>query len=98
MQPPTLWTTPRQSIFLSGGVVRLKCPRLVFALLLAGSAVAAPRAQDLSALPMFRASVEMVSMAAVVRNGKGRVVSSLSRDDFEVLDAGTRRPIVDLRT
>ena len=78
--------------------MRLKCPQSVFALLLAGSAIAAPRAQDLSAPPMFRASVEMVSMAAVVRNGKGHVVSSLSREDFEVLDAGSRRPIVDLRT
>jgi Ca-activated chloride channel family protein len=47
--------------------------------------------------PLFRASVEMVSMAAVVRNRKGRVVRSLSREDFEVLDAGTPTKIVDVR-
>ena len=35
-------------------------------------------------------------MAAVVRDKRGRVVPSLSRDDFEVLDAGRRRSILDL--
>jgi Ca-activated chloride channel family protein len=54
----------------------------------------APAAQE---RPVFRASVEMVSMAAVVRDGRGRVVPSLAREDFVVLDSGTRRAIVDLR-
>jgi Ca-activated chloride channel homolog len=47
--------------------------------------------------PVFRASVEMVSMAAVVRNRRGRVVRSLSREDFEVLDAGLPTRLVDVR-
>ena len=47
--------------------------------------------------PVFRTSVEMVSMAAVVRNRQGRVVRSLSREDFEVLDAGTPTRLVDVR-
>jgi VWFA-related protein len=32
-----------------------------------------------------------------VRNKRGRPVASLGRDDFEVIDAGRPRPIVDLR-
>jgi Ca-activated chloride channel family protein len=47
---------------------------------------------------VFRSSVDLVSMAAVVRDGRGRIVSTLSRDDFEVLDSGKKRPILDLRT
>jgi Ca-activated chloride channel family protein len=55
-------------------------------------------AQQALEQPVFRAGVEMVSMAAVVRDKRGRVVPSLSREDFEVLDAGRRRLIVDLRS
>jgi VWFA-related protein len=58
----------------------------------------APAAQGPADRPLFRSAVEMVSMAAVVRDRRGRVVPSLSRDDFEVLDAGRRRAIVDLRS
>ena len=46
----------------------------------------------------FKSSVDMVSMAAIVRDGKGKIVSSLRREDFEVFDAGKNRPIIDLRT
>lgn len=58
----------------------------------------APSAQERPDGPIFRSSVEMVSMAAVVRDKRGRVVPSLSREDFEVLDAGRQRSIVDLRS
>ncbi len=58
----------------------------------------APSAQELPQQPLFRSAVEVVSMAAVVRDKRGRVVPSLSREDFEVLDAGRRRSIVDLRS
>ena len=54
--------------------------------------------RERSERPIFRSAVEMVSMAAVVRDKQGRVVPSLSREDFEVLDAGLRRSIVDLRS
>ena len=47
--------------------------------------------------PVFRSSVEMVSMAAVVRTRQGRIVRSLSREDFEVLDAGMPTRLVDVR-
>ena len=47
---------------------------------------------------VFRSSVDLVSMAAVVRDKKGKIVPSLRREDFEVFDAGKTRPILDLRT
>lgn len=46
----------------------------------------------------FRSSVNLVSMAAIVRDGRGRVVPALTREDFEVTDNGQRRPILDLRS
>jgi Ca-activated chloride channel family protein len=52
--------------------------------------------QDVSA-GVFRASVDYVSITAVVRDHRGRPVSSLSRDDFQVLDDGQPRQILDLR-
>jgi Ca-activated chloride channel family protein len=63
------------------------------------AAVAQPANDQLTPLdqPLFRSSVEMVSMAAVVRNRDGRVVRSLSREDFEVLDAGRPTRLVDVR-
>ncbi len=57
-----------------------------------------PSAQESSEVPVFRSSVDLVSMAAVVRDSRGRVVSTLLREDFEVLDDGLRRPILDLRS
>jgi len=45
--------------------------------------------------PVFRSSVDLVSVSAVVRDQKGRLVKDLRRDDFEVFDDGVRRPIVD---
>jgi Ca-activated chloride channel family protein len=39
--------------------------------------------------------VDLVSVAAVVRDRRGGVVRNLSREDFEVFDNGVRRPIVE---
>jgi VWFA-related protein len=44
--------------------------------------------------PTFRSSVDLVSVAAVVRDKKGRFVSDLSREDFIVVEAGEQRRIV----
>lgn len=46
---------------------------------------------------MFRTGVEMVTLSAVVRDRKGRVVQDLSRGDFEVLDNGQPRRISEFR-
>jgi VWFA-related protein len=45
--------------------------------------------------PVFRSSVDLVSVAAVVRDKRGRIVRDLEREDFEVFDNGVRRPIVE---
>jgi len=46
---------------------------------------------------VFRSSVDLVSVTAVVRDRHGRVVKSLTRDDFEVLEGGQKVPILDLQ-
>jgi VWFA-related protein len=45
----------------------------------------------------FKSSIDMVRIAAVVRDGKGRFVQDLTARDFEVLDGGQTRPIADLQ-
>src|SRR3954447_25152730 len=45
----------------------------------------------------FKSSVDMVRIAAVVRDQKGRFVQDLTARDFEVLDGGSTRPISDLQ-
>src|SRR4051812_26396542 len=45
----------------------------------------------------FKSSIDMVRVAAVVRDGKGRFVQDLTARDFEVLDGGQARPITDLQ-
>jgi VWFA-related protein len=43
----------------------------------------------------FKAGVDVVRVAAVVRDHKGRFVRDLSARDFEIIDAGRVRPIAD---
>ena len=43
----------------------------------------------------FRAGVEVVTVNAAVRDGRGRVVRDLKKTDFEVIDAGIAREIRD---
>ena len=47
------------------------------------------------AQPPFRARVDLVSVTAVVRDRGGRPVRELQREDFQVLDDGEPRPIVE---
>ncbi len=53
-----------------------------------------PAAQE---RPTFRSSIDVVSVAAVVRDRKGRFVTGLSQKDFEVIEGGEPRRIVDFR-
>jgi Ca-activated chloride channel homolog len=46
---------------------------------------------------VFRGGIDLVRVAAVVRDRKGRFVQDLSARDFEVLDGGQARPIADFR-
>jgi Ca-activated chloride channel homolog len=45
--------------------------------------------------PTFRSGVEVVPITAVVRNARNAIVRDLTREDFEVLENGVPRPIVD---
>ena len=47
--------------------------------------------------PTFRSSVDLVQVRAVVRDRRGRFVSGLAKKDFEVIDGGHFRPLVDLQ-
>jgi len=48
-------------------------------------------------VPRFRSAVDVVSVAAVVRDRKGRFVKDLSKKDFEIVEGGLTRPILDFR-
>jgi Ca-activated chloride channel family protein len=48
-------------------------------------------------VPTFRSGVDMVTVAAVVRDAKGRMVASLKREHFQVIDRGEIRPIKEFR-
>lgn len=71
---------------------------IAFVLILATSWPPAPGAVQEPPQAIFRSAVNLVSMAAIVRDGRGRVVSQLTREDFEVTDNGRRRPVLNLRT
>jgi len=45
----------------------------------------------------FRSGVDMVTVSAVVRDRKGRIVKNLRRTDFELLDSGAPKAIRDFR-
>src|SRR3954469_7944430 len=63
-------------------------------LLLSGNAAAQGQTPPVAT---FKAAVDMVRIAAVVRDSKGRFVQDLTARDFEVLDGGQARPISDLQ-
>jgi VWFA-related protein len=60
-----------------------------------GAVLADPQQQ--AGPPIFRSRVDRVTVNAVVRDHKGRIVPNLTRQDFEVLDAGRPRAITDFR-
>jgi Ca-activated chloride channel family protein len=63
---------------------------------LAGQAQQPQQAQEPPAA-IFRSSVDLVRVTAVVRDHKGRFVQDLVARDFEVLDGGRSRPITEFR-
>ena len=82
---------------MTGGGMLTGIFSVALALTTANAEVSQQPAPGQAAPPRFRASVEMVSVAAVVRDRKGRFVTDLSKKDFEVVEAGQRRDIVDFR-
>jgi VWFA-related protein len=67
--------------------------RASVAALLMSIGVAAVRAQS-DQRPTFRSSLDLVSVAVVVRGPDGRLIKGLRASDFEVLDRGSSQPIV----
>src|SRR5512133_1788808 len=45
----------------------------------------------------FKSGIDLVTVSAVVRDKKGRVVKNLGRSDFELFDGGKQRPITEFR-
>lgn len=62
-----------------------------------GAAGQAPGAAGTD-VPTFRSGVDLVTVNAVVRDDRGRVVTDLKKSDFSVVDAGVWRPIKEFRT
>src|SRR6478735_8668056 len=54
--------------------------------------------QETQPVAAFKSSVDLVRVAAVVRDRKGRFVQDLKPRDFEVMDDGRNRAISDLQT
>jgi VWFA-related protein len=54
-------------------------------------------AQAQSKPPVFKAMTERVTVAATVRDQKGRPVTTLKAQDFQVFDAGQPRPILEFQ-
>ena len=71
---------------------------------LIGAAVVSVGAQQLASPPpaqpreVFRSSVDVVTIQASVRDGRGRSLSGLTAADFEVRDNGQLRPVLSLRS
>jgi VWFA-related protein len=56
-----------------------------------------PAPQTPAATPTFKSAVDLVSVAAVVRDRKGRFAKNLTQNDFFVEESGVRREIIDFR-
>jgi len=55
-------------------------------------------AQDQPSTAVFRSAVDVVSVTAVVRDRRHRVVTTLTQKDLQVIDAGEPQTILDFRT
>jgi Ca-activated chloride channel family protein len=68
---------------------------IVAGLLVTGGAGQEPSGQS---QPTFRGALDVVTIQASVRDPRGRIVSGLTVDDFEIRDNGQLRPILSLRS
>src|SRR5690349_3857828 len=71
---------------------------LTLLLLCAPSLAASQELPSQTARPTFRSAVDLVSVAAVVRDKRGRFARNLKKEDFVVNEGGTRRDIIDFRS
>jgi Ca-activated chloride channel family protein len=54
--------------------------------------------QDVAPQAVFKARVERVPVATVVRTRQGKPITNLKRDDFQLFDNGKLRPITDFQS
>ncbi len=66
-------------------------------LLVCSPAVAFQQTSSSPAKPTFRSAVDLVSIAAIVRDRHGRFARGLRKEDFVIEEEGARRQIVDFR-
>jgi len=66
-------------------------------MLVCAPSVAMPQETGQAATPTFRSAVDLVSVAAVVRDKRGRFARNLRKEDFVVDEGGTRREILEFR-
>jgi VWFA-related protein len=88
--------TPRAGVCVT--VRRVRAFGVAVAMAMGGWASgleAVVQTDPVQAPPIFRSGVDLVSVSAVVRDRKGRVVRNLSKADFVVSDGAEVRPIVD---
>ena len=71
---------------------------LTLLLLCAPSLAASQGTPSQTARPTFRSAVDLVTVAAVVRDKRGRFARNLKKEDFVVQEGGTRRSIIDFRS
>ena len=57
------------------------------------SVSASPPAAQEPGVAVFKSSVEQVAVAALVRDSRGRLVTNLKPNDFELFDDGVKRPL-----
>src|SRR5882724_8327179 len=74
------------------GVTRVLGVLVTFAMLIGVAGHGAAATQPPQA-PTFKAGVDLVTVSVLVKDGDGKPVAGLSRQDFELTDAGRVRPI-----
>ncbi len=72
--------------------------RFLLAFALVTPSVAGGAQEALEKQATFRSGVDLVTVSATVRDHKGRLVTNLTKQDFEVIDRGERRVISEFRS
>jgi len=79
--------------------LRLAVTSALTLLLLSATSLAMPQeSSSQAAKPTFRSAVDLVSVAAVVRDKRGRFARNLRKEDFVVQEGGARREIIEFRS
>src|SRR5918993_3441826 len=91
---------------MASALKQVRCMRSTAVLLIllatatAGSAIGLAQQADRTEAPpqpniTFKSGVEAVTVSAIVRTQRGKVIKDLKKSDFELIDSGTARQIND---